>query len=181
MQVLFNNVFRHNRLFNYVVIPLSVKESMVECQVGNNLFRELPLDFFERDWHIDTSISAEDLKSRILSYDKETPFTLAYEEYFEYDDGEKHAYIHFNDDITEKMVRFPIWRLTVCTKAERNNMINPFTMIMPAKDELIEQVKQDLDLMNEIRKSNEFIDIDDFRGFEFGLIKYLEKKYLRIV
>jgi hypothetical protein len=52
---------------------------------------------------------------------------------------------------------------------------------MPIIDGLEEQVKKELEIINNIRYENEFIKIDDFRGFEFGLIKILEKKYLRVI
>lgn len=174
-------VFRHNRLFNYVVSPLSLENGVVKCHVGRNSYREIPMDYFKRDWHSDSSINYNDLLEKISHYPDQTPFTSVYDEFYEQDDGETHSYIHFDDDMEEKMVRFPNWILTTCTKQERNNKINPYTMIMPVKDGMIEQIQEDLDIMNEMRKENEFIQIDDFKGFEFGLIKFLEKKYLRRV
>lgn len=178
---IFGKVFRHNRLFNYVVIPMNIDENVVNCQVGNGSFREFPLDYFLRDWHEDSNINPIEIKDKILEYPNETPFTVVYDAFYEIDDGSKHSFIHFNDDIMEKMVRFPLWRLTTCTKQERKKLINPFTLIMPVIDDKVDEIEKDLAIMNEIRKSNEFISIDDFQGFEFGLIKYLEKKYLRII
>ena len=83
--------------------------------------------------------------------------------------------------MSEKMIRFPKWVLTTCTKSERSKLINPYTLIMPVIDGMVEQIQQELDIINELRAENEFINIDDFKGFEFGLIKLLEKKYLRLI
>lgn len=175
------NIFRHNRLFNYVVSPVDVENNMVKCHVGRNSYREFPIDYFKRDWKKDSSIDYNDLLAKISKYPDQTPFTAVYDSDYEPDDGKPHSYIHFNDDIEEKLFRFPVWRLTTCTKKERDEKINPFTMIMPVIDGCEEEIQNDLDIMNDIRKQNEFIQIDDFQGFEFGLIKYLEKKYLRNV
>jgi len=175
------NVFRHNRLFNYVVSPIDVNNGLVKCHVGRNSYREFPIDYFKRDWKKDETINYNELIEKISDYPDQTPFTTVYDTYYEPDDGKPHSYIHFNDDMEEKMFRFPVWHLTTCTKKERNEKINPFTMIMPVKDGNEDEIKKDLDIMNDIRKQNEFIQIDDFQGFEFGLIKYLEKKYLRVV
>ena len=174
-------VYRHNRLFNYVVSPLSIENGNVKCHVGRNAYREISLDYFKRDWHIDENISYTDMIEKITKYPDQTPFTMIYDEYYEFDDGKSHTYIHFNDDMSEKMIRFPKWVLTSCTKSERSKLINPYTLIMPVIDGMIEQIQQELDIINELRVENEFINIDDFKGFEFGLIKLLEKKYLRLI
>lgn len=175
------NVFRHNRLFNYVVSPLDVENGFVKCHVGRNSYRDFPVDYFKRDWKKDESLDYKDLLEKIINYPDQTPFTTIYDSFYEYDDGNAHSYIHFKDDIEEKMFRFPVWYLTTCTKTERGNKINPFTMIMPVVDGHETEIQNDLDIMNTIRQKNEFIQIDDFQGFEFGLIKYLEYKYLRVV
>lgn len=172
-------VFRHNRLFNYVVSPLSLENGVVKCHVGKNSYREFPIDYFKRDWKRDDDINYKDLIELISKYPDQTPFTTVYDEEYEKDDGKPHSYIHFNDDVEEKMVRFPVWHLTTCTKSERSHRINPFTMIMPVMDGIEDEIQAELDILNTIRKENEFIQIDDFQGFEFGLIKFLEKKYLR--
>lgn len=174
-------VYRHNRLFNYLISPISFEGNLVKCHAGNNIVREIPMDYFKRDWKRDNNIDYDDLNEKMRKYPENTPFTVVFDEEYEIDDGSPHSYIHFNDDFEEKMVQFPSWRVTTCTKAERVAKINPFTMIMSAKDNMEEQIQNDLDIINTIRKENEFIKIDDFQGFEFGLIKYLEKKYLRIV
>jgi hypothetical protein len=174
-------VFRHNRLFNYLVSPIHMENGLVKCHVGRNSYRDIPIDYFKRDWKKDDKISYKDLIDKIGKFPDQTPFTAVYDTVYEVDDGVVHSYIHFNDDMSEKMVRFPTWRLTTCTKSERNDKINPYTMIMPVKDELLDEIQKELDIINEIRKENEFIQIDDFKGFEFGLIKILEKKYLRSV
>ena len=154
-------VFRHKRLFNYVVSPISLDNGQVKCHSGRNSYREFPIDYFKRDWKQDNAINYVDLMEKISTYPDQTPFTVVYDSEYEIDDNQKHSYIHFNDDMNEK--------------------INPFTMIMPVKDGMEEIIQKDMDVMNKIRKQNEFIQIDDFQGFEFGLIKYLEKKYLRDV
>ena len=174
-------VFRHKRLFNYVVSPISFDNGHVKCHSGRNAYREFPIDYFKRDWKKDENIDYNELLEKISKYPDQTPFTVVYDSDYEIDDNKPHSYIHFNDDIKEKIVRFPVWHLTTCTKVERNEKINPFTMIMPVKDGMEEIIQKDMDVMNKIRKQNEFIQIDDFQGFEFGLIKYLEKKYLRDV
>ena len=174
-------VYRHNRLFNYLVSPLAIENGLVKCHVGRNSYRDIPMDYFKRDWHRDESISYNELIAKISEFPDQTPFTAVYDLVYEPDDGQPHSYVHFDDDMNEKIVRFPSWKLTTCTKAERNNRINPYTMIMPVKDGFEEEIQKELDIINEIRKENEFIQIDDFQGFEFGLIKFLEKKYLRIV
>lgn len=174
-------VFRHNRLFNYLASPLSMESGIVKCHIGRNAYRDIPMDYFKRDWRKDDSISYNDLLEKVSTYPDKTPFTIVYDKFYEVDDAKPHSYIHFNDDNTEKAERFPIWRLTTCTKSERNDRINPYTMIMPVKDGMEDAIQKELDTINEIRKENEFIQIDDFQGFEFGLIKLLEKKYLRLV
>lgn len=174
-------VFRHNRLFNYLVSPLNIEDGMVKCHVGKNAYREIPMDYFKRDWKKDENINYDDLLEKISIHPDQTPFTAVYDSEYEIDDGNPHSYIHFNDDMEEKMIRFPSWHLTTCTKTERNEKINPYTMIMPVKDGMENEIQKELDIINEIRKENEFIQIDDFQGFEFGLIKILEKKYLRDV
>lgn len=174
-------VFRHNRLFNYLASPISVENGLVKCQVGKNAYRDLPMDYFKRDWRKDENISYNDLMDKMSRYPDKTPFTTVFDEVYEVDDGVPHSYIHFNDDISEKAERFPIWRLTTCTKKERSEKINPYTMIMPVKDGMELEIQKELDIINDIRKENEFIQIDDFQGFEFGLIKLLEKKYLRLI
>jgi hypothetical protein len=50
---------------------------------------------------------------------------------------------------------------------------------MPIRDDKYEEVSNEIIIINEIRKDNEYISFEDFTGFEFGLIKLLEKKYLR--
>jgi len=178
---LIGKVCRHNRLFNYVVSPISFNDDSVKCQTGGSSYKDFPLDYFMRDWHIDDNINFDDLLDKTTKYPVNTPFTTIYDAEYEIDDGLAHAYIHFNDDMSEKMVRFPLWRLTTCKKSSRDELINPFTMIMPVTDGLEIEIQHDLNIINDIRKENEFIKIDDFQGFEFGLIKYLERKYLRLV
>lgn len=174
-------IFRHNRLFNYLVSPISVDKGIVKCHSGKNLYKEIPMDYFKRDWRKDASIEYADILEKISKLPDRTPFTAIYDAEYELDDGKPHSYLHFNDDISEKSVRFPVWRLTTCTKKERKEKINPYTLIMPVKDGIESEIQKDLDIINEIRRENEFIQIDDFQGFEFGLIKLLEKKYLRLI
>jgi len=175
----FGKVFRHKRLFNYVISPISSENGSVTCIVGNNMQQTIPIDYFKRDWKEDTSINLDDLISKMEKYPENTPFTMAYNDYFEVDDGKEHTYLHFDDFDEENAIRFPAWKLTKCTKKERDKIINPFTMIMPVRDDVIEDISSEIEIMNEIRKDNEFIEFDDFQGFEFGLLKLLEKKYLR--
>ena len=158
-----------------------MENGLVKCHVGRNAYRDVPIDYFKRDWHKDCSISYDELIGKISKYPDQTPFTTVYDAEYEVDDGLPHSYVHFDDDMSEKIVRFPSWKLTTCTKSERNDKINPYTMIMPVKDGFEDEIQKELDIINEIRKENEFIQIDDFQGFEFGLIKFLEKKYLRSV
>jgi len=176
---IYGKVYRHKRLFNYVVSPVSLNNGLVKCITGNNIQQDIPLDYFKRDWVYDESINFEDLINKMREYPEETPFTVAYTEYFEKDDGKEHSYIHFDDDAEEGKYRFPSWKITTCKKSDRDNIINPFTMIMPIRDEVLEEAKAEVELMNEIRLENEFIEFEDFQGFEFGLLKILEKKFLR--
>lgn len=171
-------IFRHKRLFNYVVILNDVGEKTVSCLCGKNSFREFPLEYFVRDWKMDKSIESKDIQEKIQNFPNNTPFTVVYSQFFEKDDGEIKSYIHYNDDFSEQLVRFPKWYVSSYTKSQRDELINPFTMIMPVFHEKIDEVKADLEIINLIREENETISIDDFQGLEFGLIKYLEKKYL---
>ncbi len=172
-------VFRHNRLFNYVTTPLSMEDGVVTCLAGNGIEQHIPMDYFKRDWKIDTSIDLEQLMEKMKAYPDKTPFTQAYNDFFEVDDTKSHSYLHFDDYGDEELERFPSWKVTKCTKAERDDLINPFTMIMPISDSNHDEVVTEIIIINEIRKDNEFISYEDFTGFEFGLIKLLEKKYLR--
>lgn len=172
-------IYRHKRLFNYLICPESIDERMVICIAGNDIEQKIPIDYFKRDWKLDTNITPSVLKSKMEQYPKKTPYTIAFNDYFEVDDGLPHSYIHFDDNQDEKAHRFPSWKITTCTKNERDSLINPFTMIMPIDDNLVDEARKEIEIMNEIRLENEFIEFDDFQGFEFGLIKILEKKYLR--
>lgn len=174
-------VFRHKRLFNYVITPLSMADGLLTCLAGNNIEQQIPMDYFKRDWILDSSINLEDLMKKMEAYPTETPFTQAYNDHFEKDDATEHCYLHFDDYGDEELERFPSWKVTRCSKADRDDMINPFTMIMPIEDSKYDEVVAEIVLINEIRKDNEFISYEDFTGFEFGLIKLLEKKYLRDV
>ena len=176
MENAFGKVFRHKRLFNYVVSPISSEDGLVKCIAGSNIQQEIPMDYFKRDWKEDTTIDLTELKTKMIDYPAETPFTIAYNEHFETDDTFVHTYLHF-DNVEEE--EFPLWVLTQCKKVDRDTLINPFTMIMPVKDNLVAECQKEIDIMNEIRKENEFIAFDDFQGFEFGLLKILEKKFLR--
>lgn len=175
----YGKVFRHKRLFNYVISPMSTEEGSVKCMAGKNIQQSIPMDYFKRDWKEDKSILLDDLIAKMESYPEETPFTVAYSEFFEPDDGKEHTYLHFDDFDDENIKRFPLWKLTTCKKSERDEKINPFTMIMPVRDDIYDEISKEIDIMNEIRKDNEFIEFDDFQGFEFGLLKILEKKFLR--
>ena len=174
------NVFRHKRLFNYVVSPISINDGMVICLAGNEIQQEIPVDFFKRDWTFDSTISIEDLFKAMEKYPAQTPYTHAYNETFEQDDGIEHCYLHFAD-ATDIETEFPLWVITQCTKSERDKLINPFTMIMPIDDSKYDEVSKEIELINSIRLENNFMNVEDFTGFEFGLIKLLEKKYLREV
>ncbi len=172
-------VFRHKRLFNFLISPVSSENGTVKCHAGRNIYKDIPMDYFKRDWFVDKTIIYSELLDKVAVLPDGTPFTTIYDMFYEIDDGFSHSYIHFNDDMHEKMHRFPMWVLTTCTKEERNNIINPYTMIMPVLDDMTDIIQAELDIMNTLRLENEFIQIDDFQGFEFGLIKFLEKKYLR--
>ena len=172
------NVFRHKRLFNYVVSPIGIEDGMVICLAGNKIQQEIPMDFFKRDWSFDDMIDIKDLLEVMEKYPAQTPFTHAYNSVFEKDDGIEHCYLHF-DDSTASETKFPLWVITRCTKADRDNLINPFTMIMPIDDSKYDEVSSEIELINSIRLENNFMNVEDFTGFEFGLIKLLEKKYLR--
>ena len=174
------NVFRHKRLFNYVISPIGIEEGMVICLAGNDIQQEIPIDFFKRDWSIDTSINLEELFTVMEQYPPQTPYTHAYNSIFEKDDGVEHCYLHF-DDASESETKFPLWILTRCVKSERDKLVNPFTMIMPIDDLKYDEVISEIELINSIRLENNFMNVEDFTGFEFGLIKLLEKKYLRTV
>ena len=172
-------VFRHKRLFNYVATPLSMEDGVVTCIAGNGIEQQIPMDYFKRDWSMDETINLEELMKAMEDYPDETPFTQAYNDHFEPDDGKEHCYLHFDDYDETTQDEFPQWRITKCTKKDRDKKINPFTMIMPIKDDCYDTVGKELIIINEIRQDNAFISYEDFTGFEFGLIKLLEKKYLR--
>jgi len=171
-------VFRHKRLFNYVITPQSIEENMVICQAGNGITQHIPTAYFVRDWKLDNNIDLSTLLEYMTKYPDNTPFTTVYNDYFEYDDNEIHSYIHYDDE-ESNLSRFPMWKITSLIKTERDEIINPYTMIMPINDNIIQLAQDELDIMNELRADNEFLDFEDFQGFEFGLIKLLEKKYLR--
>ena len=101
-------VFRHNRLFNYLASPLGIEEGVVKCHVGRNSYRNIPMDYFKRDWRKDDTICYSDLLEKVSTYPDKTPFTVVYDLDYEIDDGNSHSYIHFNDDVDEKAQRFPI-------------------------------------------------------------------------
>jgi hypothetical protein len=174
------NVFRHKRLFNYVISPISIEDGLVICLAGNDIQQEIPIDFFKRDWIFDPSIDIVTLFATMEKYPTQTPYTQAYNDSFEPDDGVEHCYLHFSD-IDENETKFPLWVVTRCIKTERDKLINPFTMIMPIDDSKYDEVSAEIELINSIRLENNFMNVEDFTGFEFGLIKLLEKKYLRTV
>lgn len=174
------HVFRHKRLFNYVISPISIDSGVVTCLTGNDIQQDIPIDFFKRDWAFDPTIDLEALFKVMEQYPTQTPYTHAYNSVFEQDDGIEHCYLHFDDTI-DSDVEFPLWVITRCTKSERDKLINPFTMIMPIDDSTYDAVSTEIELINSIRLENNFMNVEDFTGFEFGLIKLLEKKYLRTV
>lgn len=172
-------VFRHKRLFNFIVIPISETNGIVSCISGNNLEQDIPMDYFKRDWKIDLTINPTIFLEKLKLYPDKTSATVVYTEFFEPDDGTPQAYLHFDDFSAEELYRFPLWKISVCKKEERNKKINPFTMIMPLNISEIDIVEADIKIINDLRRDNEYIQFEDFKGFEFGLIKFLEKKYLR--
>ncbi len=174
-------VHRHKRLFNLVVIPEKLDESSMICIAGKGISKEIPLDYFKRDWKVDETIDTGDFIDKMNSIDDETPASLIYSEYFEHDDGLKHAYLHFDDFTDDEMTRFPEWKISIYNKSDRMEKINPFTIIMSIDDNKIKEATAELEYINDIRADNEYIQFEDFQGFEFGLIKLLEKKYLRVV
>jgi len=178
LETAIGNVFRHKRLFNYLVSPISIGTGVVVCLAGNDIQQEIPIDFFKRDWSFDSTINLEDLFKSMEKYPSQTPYTHAYNSEFEQDDGVEHCYLHFSE-VEEDETKFPLWVVTRCVKSKRDDLINPFTMIMPIDDTKYEEVIEEIKLINSIRLENNFMNVEDFTGFEFGLIKLLEKKYLR--
>jgi len=171
-----DKVYRHNRLFYFVAIPERIEGKEIICKVGKDQYKKIPLDYFKRDWTVDPFLDAKTMEEKL---DEDHPtLTDVFIDYFEKDDGKAHSYIHFDDYSPEEFYRFPKWKISTLTKKERDEQINPYTLIMPIRDELKEEAEKELELMNEIRAENEFIEYDDFVGFEFGLIKILEKKFL---
>jgi len=177
MEDMIGKVFRHKRLFNYVISPIKIEDKFIICLAGLDIKQEIPIDYFKRDWKIDLNIELDDMVKRMEGFPEDTPFTVAFNEFYEEDDGLEHSYLYF--EIDEESDNFPVWKISRCTKFIRDNTINPFTMIMPIKDGVDKELEIEVNLMNEIRKENEFIEFGDFQGFEFGLLKLLEKKYLR--
>lgn len=173
------NVFRHKRIFNFVVIPISETDGIVSCIAGTNMTREIPMDYFKRDWKLDRDIDPNMFMEKLNMCADQTSATVVYTEFFEKNDNTAQAYLHFDDYGEEELYRFPLWKISVCTNEERNKKINPFTMIMPLNISEVDVVEADIKIINDLRRDNEYIQFDDFKGFEFGLIKFLEKKYLR--
>ena len=162
MENIIGKVFRHNRLFNYVISPIEIGEGYVVVLAGKDIQQNIPLDYFKRDWKIDTEIDLEELFNQMEQYPSETPYTQAYNSHFEKDDGIEHCYLHFDDFTEEELVRFPLWKLTRCTKAKRDKLINPFTMIMPIEDSKFDEVAIELEIINQIRAENEFIQVEGY-------------------
>ena len=174
-------VFRHKRLFNFLATPLDFENGVVICLAGKDSIKKIPIDYFKRDWKLDISIDPEEFLEKLSEYPSETSATILFNDYFEFDDGKKHTYLYFDDHFDEDIESFPLWKIAVYTKEERDKLINPFTIIMPLIDDMVDEIQQELDIINNLRLENEFLNDEDYQGFEFGLIKLLEKKYLREV
>lgn len=178
---LIGKVFRHKRLFNFLVLPVTFTNEYVECLAGKNTIKYIPLDYFKRDWKLDDNIDPDEFKEKLAEYPSETPATILFNDYFEKDDGLEHTYLYFDDTFDTDLEKFPLWKMKLCTKDERDETINPFSLIMPLVDGIHDEIQKELDLINELRIENEFLDIEAYQHFESALIKVLEKKYLRDV
>lgn len=174
-------VFRHKRLFNFLVSPIAYHDGVLECLAGKDSIKQIPIDFFKRDWKLDMDINPDEFIDKLAEYPSETPATIIFNDYFEKDDGKEHTYLYFDGDFEEEFETFPLWKIVVCDKNERDETINPFTIIMPLVDDRLEEIQKEVDLINELRMEHEFLDIPSYQEFEFALIKLLEKKYLREV
>jgi len=175
----FGQIFRHKRLFNFLAKPLAYRDGMVICLVGKDAVKEIPIDYFKRDWKVDIDINPDEFDKKLAEYPNDTPATIMFNDYFEKDDGNKHTYLYFDADYEDDIDSFPMWKIAYCDKDERDRTINPFTLIMPLVDNQIEPIQKEIDTINELRAENEFLNDEDYQGFEFALIRLLEKKYLR--
>lgn len=171
-------VFRHKRLFNFLASPVDYESGVVRCLAGKDAYKDIPVDHFKRDWKLDDSIDPEEFVSKLEAYPSDTPATILFNDYFEKDDGKEHTYLYFDDHFVES---FPLWKISVCTKDERDDTLNPFTIIMPLVDNRLDEIQREIEIVNQLRAENEFLNDYDYQGFEFALIKLLEKKYLREV
>lgn len=172
-------VFRHKRLFNFLVTPITYTDGIVTCISGKDSMKHIPVDYFKREWKQDKNICADEFLKKLTEYPSETSGTIIFNDCFEQDDGKPHTYLYFDDHFDDDIVSFPLWKIAVYTKEERDNNLNPFTIIMPLVDDKLTEIQKELDIINELRCENEFLGDMDYQGFELSLIKFLEKKYLR--
>jgi hypothetical protein len=165
---------RHKRLYNMIAIPIQIDEDFVICEIGNSLKEKIPKGYFERDWKIDLAIDYNELKSEMIKFGDNVYYTIFYN--LKIDNFDDLYLIYF--DLEEKDCMYPEWKLKKFNKEERNSL-NPFSIIMPVNEEKVDEIEKELPIMNLIRKENENVEFDENMGFEFALIKLLEKKYLK--
>ena len=174
-------VFRHKRLFNFLVMPISYEDGVLTCVAGKDSLKYIPADYFKREWKIDEKIDPDEFLEKLSEYPSETPATILFNDYFEFDNGETNTYLYFDDNFDDDIESFPLWKIVRYNKEDRDKYLNPFTIIMPLVNHSFEEMQTELDIINELRYENEFLNDSDYQGFELALIKFFEKKYLREV
>jgi len=174
-----NKIYRHKRIFDYVVIPVSVDENVVKVKISKNEIEEIPLNFFLRDFFVDEKINYNEFFNILNEQiNPNISFSLFYNVYYLNENDECYfIYAEFENAYGE----YPKWKLIKVKFGERLNKYNPYHFIMPVRDDKIDELAKDLDYINQIRLENDYFDINEFKEFEFGLIKFLEKKYLKYI
>lgn len=169
-------IYRHKRLFDYVVIPYEVGDN-VKVKISKNEVEEIPLNFFLRDFEVDNNINVEQFLSLLNEQiNPNISFSLFYNVYY-LDENEECYFVY--SDFENAYGDYPDWLIIKSTFGERLKKYNPYNFIMPVREDKINELKKDLEYVNQIRIENDYFEINEFKEFEFGLIKFLEKKYLK--
>jgi len=169
-------IYRHKRLFDYVVIPYEVGDN-VKVKISKNEVEEIPLNFFLRDFEVDNNINVEQFLSLLNEQiNPNISFSLFYNVYY-LDENEECYFVY--SDFENAYGDYPEWLIIKSTFGERLKKYNPYNFIMPVREDKINELKKDLEYVNQIRIENDYFEINEFKEFEFGLIKFLEKKYLK--
>jgi hypothetical protein len=171
------SIYRHKRIFDYVVVPFDFDNEKVKVKISKNEVEEIPINFFFRDFEYDSDIDFD--KFMKLLNQQENPnvyFSLFYNVYY-LNENEECNFIY--SDFENAYGDYPKWIIVKTTFGERLKKYNPYNFIMPVNENKIDELEKDLEYINQIRLENDYFDIQEFKEFEFGLIKFLEKKYLK--